>query len=48
MDSDWTKVVAAGVAQDLVVWVSGGCSSEIQHVLSAGAFPALRVKIKPF
>ena len=30
VDADRTKVVAAGVVQDLVVWVSGGCSSEIQ------------------
>lgn len=48
MDADRTEVVAAGVVQDLVIWVSGGCSSEILYVLSVGAFPALRVKIKLF
>lgn len=37
MDTDRTKVVAAGIVQDLVRWVSGGCSSDIQYVLSVGA-----------
>lgn len=46
--TDRTKVAAAGVVQDLVIWVNGGCSSEIQYALSIGAFPALQVKIKPF
>lgn len=39
VDSDLTEVVAAGVVQDLVTWVSGGCSAEIQNVLSVRAFP---------
>lgn len=48
VDTDQPEVVAAAVVQDLVVWVSGGCSSEIQYVLSVGTFSVLQVKIRPF